>query len=651
MRFLKLLFILLHFYTLFLSLPAQAALTNVDKQELAYKNLLGPFNGGFENGLSSWIPSTAAHLTVSTSGSNLLVGGGSGVWDAAASNDTLRSKAVTIPNGYYGVNCEASVLLLVPSGTATHTLQAYDGTNVLVSGTVVTGTTPKRNTVYFPCPTSGTIAIRILANANEPALGVDEAYIGIARDIGNISNVTEWSTYSSTLTTSGGGSITLNSTSSVALNTLFRRVADGIEIQGSFRNGSGGAASGSAGFVQVSIPSTCSPNTSKLATATAGLRLDGSALAGASTAATGIVYLSGSSLLMYLTGASTYVSVSDLAASYLANFTARVPCLGFMPEQAFRPEQLGWYVAANISGANPSLGVSAVTGYTEIIDSSLTMTPQTGSQPVAVMCSTTNAATTPTTSTSTCAAGSESLGANFNIPVAGTYEVCASFAHQTQLDSGEALNATFQLIETPTNAQTLTLEGGAKIQSGASAETIASGVDHVQTTPNQNCSMFKWSSSGNKGVRLMYEQAVTGTPDTSVILADAGASNGQRDFLITVKPVSPTAQSPILIGSVTSASTGAMKIEGAKVGSTGTVTQETGDWINGSVSVASAVYTMTLNSGFTSAPNCNVNIYGETTSYNAVITSISTSTIVVRTFDTGNSAAAAAYTIQCMGPR
>lgn len=149
----------------------------------------------------------------------------------------------------------------------------------------------------------------------------------------------------------------------------------------------------------------------------------------------------------------------------------------------------------------------------------------------------------------------------------------------------------------------------------------------------------------------MYEQAVTGTPDTSVILADAGASNGQRDFLITVKPVSPTAQSPILIGSVTSASTGAMKIEGAKVGSTGTVTQETGDWINGSVSVASAVYTMTLNSGFTSAPNCNVNIYGETTSYNAVITSISTSTIVVRTFDTGNSAAAAAYTIQCMGPR
>jgi len=639
------------FVTLFFGFPADAALTNGDKQELSFKNLLGPFNGGFENGLASWVPSTAAHLTVATSGSNLLVGGGSGVWDAAASNDTLRSKAVTIPNGLYGLNCEASVLLLVPSGTATHSLQAYDGTNVLVSSTVVTGTSPKTNTVYFPCPTSGTIAIRLLANANEPALGVDEAYIGVARNIGNVANTTEWETFTPALTTSGGGSITLNSTGKTDPNGRKRRVGDSMEVQFSLKNGSGGAASGSAGSVQFGIPSECVPNTSKLATSVGGVRVDGSGNVGTTAFKGAETFISGQNILMQPEGASTYAAVSDIAANYYMTGRATIPCTGWGAEQSFRPEQTGWYVAANISGANPSLGVSAVTGYTEIIDAGLTMTPRNGSQPVGIMCSTTNAATTPTTSASTCAAGSESIGANFNIPVAGSYEVCASYAHQTQLDSGEALNATFQLIETPTNAQTLTLEGGGRVQSGATAETIASGVDHVQTTPNQNCSIFQWTSSGNKGVRLMYEQAVTGTPDTSVLLADAGSNNGQRDILITVKPVTPTMQAPILVGSVTSASTGAIKIESARVGSTGTVTQETGDWINGSVSVASAVFTMTLNSGFTSTPNCNVNILGETTSYNAVISSISTSSIVVRTFDTTNAAGAAAYSITCMGPR
>lgn len=197
-----------------------------------------------------------------------------------------------------------------------------------------------------------------------------------------------------------------------------------------------------------------------------------------------------------------------------------------------------WYVNANISGANPSLGVSAVTGYTEIIDTGLTMTPISGSAPVAVMCSTTNAATTPTTSTSTCAAGSESIGANFYIPEPAVYEVCVQASWVGTVDTAEAVNAAFELIETPLNAQTLSLEGNVRTQVGVSGMTIASGADQATIQIVNTCALFNWTNVAagtNKGVRLMYEQSITGTPDTSVLLLDGNSSNGQRDLNIRVR--------------------------------------------------------------------------------------------------------------------
>jgi len=193
-----------------------------------------------------------------------------------------------------------------------------------------------------------------------------------------------------------------------------------------------------------------------------------------------------------------------------------------------------WYVDVVITGGNPSLGTAAVSSYTEIIDAGLTATPASGSAAAGIMCSTTNAATAPSTSATTCAAGSESLGLNFTLPEAGVFEVCVYFVHHGGLDSAEGVNATFQLIETPTNAQTLTLEGGTKQQSGSSGMNIAGGVDSEYFVSNSNCSFFNWTT-GTKGVRLMYEQVVSGAPDSSLVLADANASAGQRNVHFTVQ--------------------------------------------------------------------------------------------------------------------
>ena len=162
---------------------------------------------------------------------------------------------------------------------------------------------------------------------------------------------------------------------------------------------------------------------------------------------------------------------------------------------AFTP----WRIDATMDGANVSLGVANVASYTEIADAGLTLKPKSGSQPVGVMCSGTNAATAPSLSNTICAAGSESLGINFTIPRAGAYKVCAQTSWQGLVDASEGLNMGFQLIETPTNAQTFTLEGGTRtpLSFGNSTAGVS---DQYSGFPLHSCSTFEWSSA----VRAIY---------------------------------------------------------------------------------------------------------------------------------------------------
>ncbi len=197
-----------------------------------------------------------------------------------------------------------------------------------------------------------------------------------------------------------------------------------------------------------------------------------------------------------------------------------------------------YWISAQLAGANIDLGVAAVTAYTEMTNAGLTLTPRSGSAAAGTMCSTTNAATAPSTSATICAAGSESLGIAFTIPDASAaYEVCAYFSHYASMDTAENLSTAFQLIETPTDAQTLTLEGGSIGFTSTSTTQIATGADATTVYPIANCSIFKWASVGTKGIRLMYEQSIIGTPDVSTIYADASATNGQRAINFTVKKV------------------------------------------------------------------------------------------------------------------
>lgn len=136
-------------------------------------------NPGFEATTynTGWTASGGASSVETT---NPLYGAQSYDWDSSSASQTLTSAAVTIPIGMRGVAAEVDCLIKTPSGTATHTIVAFDGTSNIGSPvTITSSTTATRSRETFTMPTSGTVALKLTSvNANEPSITIDDCFIG-----------------------------------------------------------------------------------------------------------------------------------------------------------------------------------------------------------------------------------------------------------------------------------------------------------------------------------------------------------------------------------------------------------------------------------------------------------------------------------------
>jgi hypothetical protein len=175
------------FLILFLTANVANALVPPSNQEAAYisqKNIL--INPGFENGSAKWSASGGS-FTITTTFANVGSGERAASWDSNAANQTFTSTAVPIPAGDYGANYEVSANLKCGSGTCTHLIEAFDGTNVIASQAITSSTTYTRTTLNFVAPTSGNISARIRSvAADEPVLYIDDVYLGRARNVGTV---------------------------------------------------------------------------------------------------------------------------------------------------------------------------------------------------------------------------------------------------------------------------------------------------------------------------------------------------------------------------------------------------------------------------------------------------------------------------------
>lgn len=567
--------------------PAFSQSSDLAKALVGATNLLE--NPGFEAGRGRWVASTPATVTLATNGSNLLVGKGSAVFDATASAQFIESQLYAIPEGLKGRNCLARIQY--KGGDTNLTFKLINDASVeLMSVTLAVASTMTPATLNFGCPTSGSVKIRVESTGDAALLALDQAYLGHADNLGEVAQRNVGEIFAVAAATCPAGSIPADggSRSSSRFVSLSSRIgsahgngstaasgstsdagcpgATGCfnvpDLRGRFLRGvdggvgrdpdratrSAAATGGNSGDNVGSVQSDAYQGHWHVLGNSSGVQGNSR---GTTTAASGSLAAAGTgSASVDLQRALDSTNDGGNGAPRTTSETrpANTAVLYCIQTQgggqlAFQPHQVGWRVDANISGANPSLGVTSVSSYTEITDSALTLTQNSGSISAGIACSSTNASTVGAT---TCAAGSESIGVTFNAPAPGAVLACASFGHSIATSTGGTVNGAFQIVETPSNAQTILQEGKSKVSSA-----IATG-GTTAILPHRLCGTFEFASAGQKTLRLMYEQLVSGTVSSVSIPADGIASVGQRDIRWEIMPITQSIPAPLLVGSVVS---------------------------------------------------------------------------------------------------
>lgn len=633
------------FLTLFaiatLSISA-AALTAYDRQELSHVNALADQNPGFESGAVKWSGSPA--LTINSNAASQFIPGSKqfAVWDSNSASQEVCSALVKVPESG---NCAVSLTYKVPSGTATHKIVAKDGSKDLAVEDVLSSTAAWRHDVEFPCAAAASNQARVCLRSvasNEPAIHLDGGYAGEARNVGVADLKSPWTSFTPSISNLGTGSV-------ASSYGQWRQDGDSAEVMYNWtKDGSGGSG---ASTVQISPPSTCTVDTSKLPN-------------GASSAS-GEAYSSLSTDIVQMVGASGgfYVKRDTVANVTGADVTSgsnwrgsfRVPCVGWTASQVVMPDAQGWFAAGYISGANPDLGTSSVSTYTEITNSSLTLTPDTGSAPIGIVCSSTNAAATPSTGATTCSAGSEGVGFATSVPRSGRYEVCMQFGHSTASSATDAGMVTaFEIVNTATNSQTILNRMGPRSTSGHYNNPSTSMSKFTNVTACGQATL----SAGANAFRLLYEQSSLGANavSTNVIHADANASIGDRAIRITMRPIT-TENQAILANSVWTGAT-QMRIETVTIQNNGSACSTLGNlssnWVGVYTRNGAGRCQFTMPSGvWSSTPTCQCTVQSTNAVSSCSVDSNITlsSTLMAFQSSAGGSAADSTMRVMCMEPR
>jgi hypothetical protein len=211
-------------------------------------------------------------------------------------------------------------------------------------------------------------------------------------------------------------------------------------------------------------------------------------------------------------------------------------------QQAFNFDSVNWKVDVNIGGADIDLGSTDQSSYASMANSGLDLvinTDKGSTSDVAIGCSDGSIGTT------TCSTGNEQNAIVFSPPRAGVYEACAQFAHNIVSGAGVSITGgAFQIQETNTGGDTIAQSGGGAVfyKSGASNQ-VGDGFNL--------CGTFKFDSTSQRKLQVMYEQDVTGSLSSNIIKADRDASFGSIDINWTVRPLDIQYPAPVINNSVT----------------------------------------------------------------------------------------------------
>ena len=604
--------------------------TQIDDEKYKVGNIL--LNPTFETS-GNWTASGGATTAIN---STAVGTGAQGYdWDSNSASQTLTSDAITIPNGLKGRNGVVSCAVKAASGTATHLLQVYDGTNVVASGTISSSTSVfSRTSINFVFPSSGTVAARLISVAsNEPEVYVDDCYLGPSEGY-NISSIAQATFF---------GSITYAATT----NCNWQNSGNATQTYQNFPADTDCPTPTVSGFV--SAPGTKIPGAviSSLPPGRYMVVATG-VFQGGATAITNAVFR-----LHDGTNPLNGVSTTNIGTNTSSNESGAGPVIAYVNYTAPQSNVTIQMQSANYAGVSATQQINTNSNAFNISIYRYPSSEETVYRPEVQNVwgstywpdGTTSFTTTSASYTAVTAASmlGTAVRTGKAVACADTNAIC------------------IEIPSMPAGSYKVEYSGGIIGDSGTSCSISA-----YDGTTDYEMSGTNGGGAIAGHTVITYSSQQTDKEFTIRVKRTSGANNCQvasslsLGHNITITPLSQNIPAPVLVGSVTSNSTSAIRVEGASLAapSAGScaVTEVGGsDWINGNcTSGATGVCTCTLNSGvFSSAPKCQISIenLAAGNSRDEQITSTSTSTIVTFTATSGGTAANNDVFIMCMGAR
>lgn len=586
-------------------------------------NLISEYNWDFEKSAGAtedWTASGGTFAAALTT--NILDGLQSVTWDSGSASQTLSSTSVTVPNGMFGRNGWAQCKIFTPSGTATHKIQVYDGTNVISEQTITSSSTTKPfSGTSFIWPSTGSLVLRLISVASdEPLIAVDSCGVYDADEI-KLTNISQASFIGAASFNSTANCIWARNNTAIG---AYGTDADCPAITVETNPGPGTISTVDTDLPQITVNNLPAGHymvisSFTLASSSSNIVL-GAALNDGTTTTGGMAcfatatsnecgmtvvgyftYLNPGSRTFSIYGSASGNSVNLRNDSGGRSVNFRIYRYPLASEQTQTYDTAKWKIDANISGANISLGTSAQTAYVTPNNGSLTLTKNTGSDPVGISCSSTNDNTVGST---TCSAGSEEPGIVVNVPRAGTVEWCFDFGYLSTNAATSAVQTTFQVVETANGSQAVGTQGNTRVSVNQNGQSRDLGV------PVHICGIIDHGSAGKKTIRLMYEQSVTLTPTAVQINADADTNNGQRDIHVTARYIDQSPNAMTVKNSVVNSSNGvtATEVGYLRCQAASSIISQHGSWISSIGNVSTGGCTIVISAGFTATPYCFVQL-------------------------------------------
>lgn len=628
-------------------------------------NYLQDLNGDFEAGVTGWTNSGGTFVASSTTP---ITGAQSGVFTASATAQFVETSLITKQLDAGGRSCSATFDYNWVGTVGQLQARVLDSTNAVIAGPVDLAVTTSGQTLpaqlpLFDCDAASQFKVRITSTAASAAIKIDNAFIGYGKNSLQVSQAdliaaaqTSPTTTAAQTTSATYVDMTYNST---RIDVLQGRATAAVgNLAGvTIANLSSGKYEVTANFsFQITSQTT---TTNCLAQIHDGTDFGGTAAPAYTVRESSDTNQNGKdnnvaiSVFNYSTPQATRtfrMQAFRASGNGVCNIATVQWVIKYFPlnaNNALTLETSGWRVDASISGANPSLGSANVATYAEITNAAWTMTQNSGSLPVKIPCSGTNPATG-----LTCAAGNESLGVQFDIPVAGPALVCAAFTNFLNTTGGTAVDNTFSVFETNNTDATVNIQ--------SNNQRVTSQINTAGQTngfPHQNCGIMNFSTAGTKTIRLKYTQSVTGAVVGGSISMDGSAPQGARDFHITVIPIGNQFPTPVFTDLQNSLKESARspgvlaqaKVHSAFINNSGsacTVGSTVGNFISSVTRSAAGQCTMNFIAGtFPSVANCVAMGNANQTR----LSSLTNTQVIIQSENSSGVAADASFNFICTG--